>query len=37
MSLVHVRAEPREFAENVLSPGDPRRAKYIAENSVDDA
>lgn len=37
MSLVHIRAEPGEFAESVLLPGDPRRAKYIAENFFDDA
>lgn len=37
MSPVHVRAEPGEFAESVLLPGDPRRAKYIAENFFDDA
>ena len=32
MSPVHVRAEPGDFAESVLLPGDPRRATYIAEN-----
>lgn len=37
MSPVHVRAEPGEFAESVLLPGDPRRAKYIAETFFDDA
>lgn len=37
MSPVHVRAEPGEFADNVLLPGDPRRATYIAENFFDDA
>jgi DeoD family purine-nucleoside phosphorylase len=37
MSPVHVRAEPGDFAENVLLPGDPRRAKYIAENFFEDA
>jgi DeoD family purine-nucleoside phosphorylase len=37
MSPVHVRAEPGEFAENVLLPGDPRRAKYIAENFFEEA
>ena len=37
MSPIHVRAEPGEFAESVLLPGDPRRAKYIAENFFDDA
>ena len=31
MSPVHVRAEPGDFAESVLLPGDPRRATYIAE------
>jgi DeoD family purine-nucleoside phosphorylase len=34
---VHVRAEPGDFAESVLLPGDPRRAKYIAENFFEDA
>ena len=37
MSSVHIRAEPGDFAENVLLPGDPRRAKYIAENFFEDA
>ncbi|MDP9424741.1 MAG: DeoD-type purine-nucleoside phosphorylase [Actinomycetota bacterium] len=37
MSPVHVRAEPEDFAENVLLPGDPRRAKYIAENFFEGA
>ena len=37
MSPVHVRAEPGDFAENVLMPGDPRRARYIAENFFEDA
>lgn len=37
MSPVHVRAEPGDFAESVLLPGDPRRAQYIAENFFDDA
>lgn len=36
MSPVHIRAEPGDFAESVLLPGDPRRAKYIAENFFDD-
>lgn len=36
MSPVHIRAEAEDFAENVLLPGDPRRAKYIAENFFDD-
>ena len=37
MSPVHVRAEPGEFAESVLLPGDPLRAQYIAENFFEDA
>ncbi len=37
MSPVHIRAEPGDFAESVLLPGDPRRAEYIAENFFDDA
>ena len=36
MSPVHIRAEAEDFAENVLLPGDPRRARYIAENFFDD-
>ena len=35
MSPVHIRAEPEDFAESVLLPGDPRRATYIAENFFD--
>jgi DeoD family purine-nucleoside phosphorylase len=37
MSPLHVRAEPGDFAESVLLPGDPRRARYIAENFFEDA
>ncbi len=37
MCPVHVRAVPEDFAESVLLPGDPLRAKYIAENFFDDA
>ena len=37
MSPIHVRAEPEDFAESVLLPGDPLRAKYIAENFIEDA
>jgi DeoD family purine-nucleoside phosphorylase len=37
MCPVHVRAEPGEVADSVLLPGDPRRAKYIAENFFEDA
>src|SRR3954449_9511864 len=35
--MIHVRAEPGDFAESVLLPGDPRRAEYIAENFFEDA
>ncbi len=37
MSPVHVRAEPGDFAESVLLPGDPQRAAYIAENFFENA
>ena len=33
---IHVRAEPGDYAEAVLLPGDPLRAKYIAETHLDD-
>ena len=33
---IHVRAEPGEYAEACLLPGDPLRAKYIAETYFDD-
>lgn len=32
---VHLRAEPTDYADAVLVPGDPRRARYIAENFFD--
>lgn len=32
MSPVHLRAEPGDYADSVLLPGDPLRARYIAEN-----
>jgi 5'-methylthioadenosine phosphorylase/purine-nucleoside phosphorylase len=32
---VHIRAEASDYAPAVLSPGDPRRAKYIAETFFD--
>src|SRR6476661_4251931 len=32
---IHLRAEPGDYAPNVLCPGDPRRAKYIAETFFD--
>src|SRR5215470_13173114 len=34
---IHVRAEPGEYAEAVLLPGDPLRASYIAETYFDNA
>ncbi|HEY7537208.1 MAG TPA: DeoD-type purine-nucleoside phosphorylase [Gaiellaceae bacterium] len=34
---IHIRAEPGDFAEAVLLPGDPLRAKYIAETFLDGA
>src|SRR5206468_7368234 len=32
---IHVRAEPGDYAEAVLLPGDPLRAKYIADTCLD--
>jgi DeoD family purine-nucleoside phosphorylase len=34
---IHVRAEPGEYAEACLLPGDPLRAKYIAEHFLESA
>ena len=34
---IHLRADPGDYAEAVLLPGDPLRAKYIAETYFDDA
>ena len=34
---MHISAKPGEIAPNVLLPGDPLRAKYIAENFLEDA
>ncbi|WP_400241812.1 purine-nucleoside phosphorylase [Niallia sp. JL1B1071] len=34
---VHIGAKEHEIAETVLLPGDPLRAKYIAENFLEDA
>ena len=34
---IHVRAEPGDYAEACLLPGDPLRAQYIAEIYLDDA
>jgi DeoD family purine-nucleoside phosphorylase len=33
---IHLRAEPGDYAEACLLPGDPLRAKYIAETYLDD-
>ncbi len=33
---IHIRAEPGSYAESVLLPGDPLRAKYIAETYLTD-
>lgn len=37
MPTPHIAAEQGEIADSVLLPGDPLRAKYIAENFLDDA
>ncbi|NEG69523.1 purine-nucleoside phosphorylase [Bifidobacterium choloepi] len=37
MATPHNEAEPGDYAETVLMPGDPLRAKYIAETFLDDA
>jgi purine-nucleoside phosphorylase len=37
MPTPHISAEPGQFAEAILLPGDPLRAKHIAENFLDDA
>ncbi len=36
MSTPHIRAEKGDFAESILLPGDPLRAKFIAENYLED-
>src|ERR1700749_807189 len=33
----HNHAKPGDYAERVLLPGDPRRAKWVAENFLADA
>ena len=33
----HINSTPNDFAKTVLMPGDPLRAKFIAENFLDDA
>ncbi|MCX4028970.1 purine-nucleoside phosphorylase [Endozoicomonas sp. SM1973] len=37
MATPHISAAPGDFAETVLMPGDPLRAKFIAENFLTDA
>ena len=37
MATKHMNAAPGDFAETVLMPGDPLRARYIAETHLDDA
>jgi purine-nucleoside phosphorylase len=37
MPTPHISAEPGDFAESILLPGDPLRAQYIAESFLDDA
>lgn len=34
---IHIGAKPGEIAETVLMPGDPYRARWVAENFLDDA
>ena len=36
MATPHISAEKGDFAKSVLMPGDPLRAKVIAENFLDD-
>ena len=33
---IHLRADPGDYADAVLLPGDPLRATYIAETYLDD-
>ena len=37
MATPHINAEPGAFADAVIMPGDPLRAKFIAENYLDEA
>ena len=37
MTTAHINAEKGAFAETIPMPGDPLRAKYIAENFLEDA
>ena len=36
MATKHINAQPGDFAETVLLPGDPLRAQFIAENYLED-
>jgi purine-nucleoside phosphorylase len=36
MATMHIQAQPGDFAATVLMPGDPLRAKFIAENFLTD-
>ena len=36
-TVPHINANPGDFVETILMPGDPQRAKYIAENFLQDA
>ncbi len=37
MGSIHLEAKPGEIAETILLPGDPLRAKYVADNFLEDA
>ncbi len=37
MATPHIGAEPGDIAETILLPGDPVRAKFVADNYLDDA
>jgi purine-nucleoside phosphorylase len=37
VATIHINADPEDFAETILMPGDPLRAKYIAETFLADA
>ena len=37
MSTAHISASKGEIAKSILLPGDPKRAKYIADNFLEDA
>ena len=37
MTSMHIGAKLGEFSESVLMPGDPLRAKYVADNYLTDA